>query len=424
MGVSLVSKVGTSTLANTPAGERFKIWEDYISYRFIGTRPFTQLLSRLNKVKVNGVEFNHWEKELTYKIVYAVGGTDNLGGGIFGYSASATAIKFSNTPNGSPNSALELIKGKVLRSEVTKERLWVSANPTVASDPVSVIRGTGAVGATNIPNGTKFKIVGNAYPENDISPIPQYTAPASKTNFCQIFKQSFGISNTLLSTIAGQEDLKIKGIWRDKKREALFHFTKEIELAFFFGEKGEVNIAGYSEPLRFTDGIITFIESNTTGENIFDCNTEGAANGTLSEANLDKTLEAIFRYESGDVKQAFCGNTALLVLNQLVKDKYRIIPQPVTTEYGVNVLSYVLPFGTIELIPHPLFNEDASYRGHLLVVDMDNLAYCYLRPVEKIESGAQETDRDGLKGYFLTECGLQVKHADLHGLIKNIQAPA
>jgi hypothetical protein len=88
-----------------------------------------------------------------------------------------------------------------------------------------------------------------------------------------------------------------------------------------------------------------------------------------------------------------------------------------TKAYGISIVEWVTPFGTINLKTHPLFNIETSLRNSMVIFEPENCVYRYITDTtfygEGGKTAAEGTNGgriDGTQEEFLTECGLEYHH--------------
>ena len=128
---------------------------------------------------------------------------------------------------------------------------------------------------------------------------------------------------------------------------------------------------------------------------------------------LNTQLEVMFRYGKGE-KLAFCGSGTLLAINNLVANLGDFSFSPSTSVYGIKIINWVTPFGTIGLMTHPLFSQETTTRNIMVVIEPENLVYKHINNRDTKFVGEElgktntgYTRRDGKKEEYLTECGLE-----------------
>jgi hypothetical protein len=101
-------------------------------------------------------------------------------------------------------------------------------------------------------------------------------------------------------------------------------------------------------------------------------------------------------------------------------------------EYGMNILRFMCPFGTLVLKTHPMFNMMGSVVGTyagmdaaIVALDMEQLSYRYLRGRDtKYQTDLQEIGADAKKNGYITECGLAMGHVSTHYAIFGLTSAA
>lgn len=400
---------GLRHTGNFADGERPKSWRETILRLYPnGKAPLTALTSAMKSRVVDDPEFNWWTKALQTRRV-----------------ALAANLTTSNTLLTVTSGALAFKEGDILWVEETDERLRVSADPS-SDTQLSVIRGySGSTPATLDFDGAgvnpNMTCIGSAYQEGSLAPSPVMFDPIKLYNLTQIFR------NTLSATRTAQKTrLRTIPAVKEAKRETLELHSIDMERAFWFGKRWEGVKDG--SPIRTTDGIINFIDPN----NVVDVASDFAAGLTMS--GLEEYIYRMFQYGSSE-KMVFCGNRALLTMQQVLRKNAQWTFTSGITEYGMNVSRITSPFGDLVLKTHPLFNQMAGgtnggtpYYGvesWMFVLDMDNISYVNLADSDtKYEPKLEPNGMDGMMSGYLTEAGLEVHHPPSHFLMKNVIAAA
>lgn len=400
---------GLRHTGNFADGERPKSWRETILRLYPnGKAPLTALTSAMKSRVVDDPEFNWWTKALQTRRV-----------------ALAANLTTNNTLLTVTSGALAFKEGDILWVENTDERLRVSADPS-SDTQLSVIRGySGSTPATLDFDGPgvnpNMTCIGSAYQEGSLAPSPVMFDPIKLYNLTQIFR------NTLSATRTAQKTrLRTIPAVKEAKRETLELHSIDMERAFWFGKRWEGVKDG--SPIRTTDGIINFIAPN----NIVDVASDFNAGLTMS--GLEEYIYRMFQYGSSE-KMVFCGNRALLTMQQVLRKNAQWTFTSGITEYGMNVSRITSPFGDLVLKTHPLFNQMAGgttggtpYYGvesWMFVLDMDNISYVNLADSDtKYEPKLEPNGMDGMMSGYLTEAGLEVHHPLSHFLMKNVIAAA
>ena len=67
----------------------------------------------------------------------------------------------------------------------------------------------------------------------------------------------------------------------------------------------------------------------------------------------------------------------------------------------------------------PSFNLYDDWRKMILILDLPNIKYRYIDDLQYLEH-RQDPGDDALKNEWLAECGLELHHAQTHGVIKGL----
>jgi hypothetical protein len=392
------------------AGERPLNWRQGILQRFPnGHAPITALTAAMKKKVTDDPEFNWWEREVS-NVRLQLGASINTDDPV---TATIVADPFGH------GGGLQVKVGDLLRVENSGEIVRVT---TVTSETsIAFSRSWGATAATAVTLGNNVNpnlhIMGSVNEEGGDTPENIRYRPTKKLNYTQIFRDSLKASRTAMQT-----RLRTVDEVRDAKVETLLYHSIRMEYAFLFGEA--IETTGSSLPERTTGGIIQRITDDASA-NVIDEAGDPLKMSRFEELNLE-----MFRFGSNE-KMGFCGNRAMLALQQMARYNSSIEITPAQKEFGMDVRRFFTPSGTLVLKTHPLFNQLTSkivtgdtYYGMdswLLIVDMGNLVY---RPLRNSDTqylpDRQANGVDGLTSEYLTECGLEVQHGKNHMLLKGL----
>ena len=365
--------------------ERPKNFREMILWRNPnGSAPLTAFMARMKSESVDDPEFNWWEEELN-PIRVTMDAT----------GASATSTAFGLTAGG-----LDLVPGDILLVEKTETATYDNELVEVSSvtSDTAIVCKRGAAGSTGANTGASANLtkIGNVYEEGSTSPNTSTRNPTKKTNYCQIFKTAYQISETAKLTYARTGD----ALKNDKKRK-MFDHSVALEFAWMFGQAYE-DTSG-TEPKRFTGGLREFI---TTNVKIY-------TTTPTEDDFLDQTY-TMFDYDAGSAgseRIILAGNGFLNSLNKLARtsSSTRINFDGTLKTYGMNLQRWVLPQGTLYVRTHPLMNVHAKFTNSAFFIDPSALIYRYMRDT-KMQDNIQANDADLQKGQWLTEAGLEIRH--------------
>jgi hypothetical protein len=280
---------GLRTTANFVANARPENWRQGISLLYInGMAPLTALTSLMKEKETDDPHYHWFEKsQQTYRT--------QISANLNNTDVTTTLALVSG--------ALAFKLGDLLRIEATEEIVAVSADPTVDTG-LAVTRGFAGSTKTalTVASQNPFAVhIGSCYEEGSLAPVGIAFDPTEEYNYTQIFRDTHEITGT-----AAQTNLRTGDEWKEQKRETLEKHSTGMEKAFFFGRRSLGTRNG--KPLRTTGGVLQGIPTANK-------HTYSAA---ITMGDFEEDLYKMFQYGSNE-KMGFCGNRALLTLNQLIR---------------------------------------------------------------------------------------------------------
>jgi len=407
--------------------QRPESWREMILYLYPnGSAPLTAMLSKMGSESVDDPKYHWWTKKLPSQSAATVDS------GIYQEVGLTNALTATNTAAG------VTVFAKVSAADSNQFRVGHQVLLRDASDLDVDVNGkvtavnttTGAISVLLLEaddNSTgslvgcdTVLIIGNINEEGATMPSAISYDPVEFSNVTQIFRTPLEITRTARKT-----RLRTGDAYKELKREALEIHSIEIEKAFIWGFKTDAVPSGGTHPARSTEGLLNFIKANAAS-NIYDYKTDTGYTGKTwlsgGEDFIDEKLEEIFRFGSTE-KLAFCGSGALLGVQRLAKTYGNIQLKSSSTSYGIKVVDWITPFGTLSLKTHPLFSYEATNRNMMVVLEPSKLKYKYVDDTFFKKDAAQNSSTtriDGTKEEFLTECGLEYHHPDAFGILKNV----
>jgi hypothetical protein len=358
-----------------------------------GNAPLNALLAMSSSESTDDPEFKNFRDELPERILTAAAPV-----------ASASTGTITLSANDDNRFA---VAGAIVVNSETGEVMHVTADTTATT--LTVTRNVGGT-TFQIANGAKLFVAGFAAQEGASTPTPVSFDASVASNYTQIFRTSFAVTNTLRSTYlrtGSKED--------EAMTKALKLHMSDIERAMFFGRKHEVN-GSSAQPTRYTGGFITTLSQVVDGTSDF-ATYGGTSAGQITEAGFDFLLiDRVFKFGSKQ-KIAFVGSTVANHLQQMGKDRW----QPTTVEgaYGVNLTRYTTFAGDLLVHLHPQFRQIPAMSTAMVIVDFPYLRYRYLEGRDTtLLQNRQGTGEDQVKHEYLTECGLEMLQDKVHTYIK------
>jgi len=331
-------------------------------------------------------------------------------------NASALSIDTTLTVVDSSN----MVPGMLVRNQTTKEVVLILTVPTSTS--VTCRRAVGTVAAAAMSSAQKLYQVGTAFEEGSARPSAVQIISVRVTNYTQIFRNSWALTDTARATqvIAGDTNIS------ESRGECAGFHAADMEKAILFGQSytGTLN----NKPIRTMNGIVNQVTLNAAAN----VNTAGATtNYTQLEAYLDVCFDTTTDPKVANERVLFCGGAAKRVLNNIGRfnGTYQLVEGQ--TSYGLQFSSFKTSRGTFRMIEHPLFNSNADWAKMAIAVDLStfNLAYLGDRKTMSEEYGIQgDTVEaggvDAVGGSLTTEVTCLVKNPAANAIIYDLTAAA
>lgn len=393
-------------------------WRQQILYLYPnGMAPLTAILSMLGSESVDDPQFHWWTQEQS-AVGGAVAGVYTLPdlsaayvtGGVAGdvVYVSVTTTLGNRIREGHQ---ILLRDASDYSVDVVGKVTGVTRGTLVTVLAVKLLEDDDNSATHDLSDCDTFKIIGNINPEGGEMPDAIALNPSKVYNYTQIFRTPLSITRTARKT-----KLRTGDQYQKAKSEALEMHSWEMELAFLWGIRTE-NIGDNGKPERTTMGVINFIRQYAAAN----CD-DYTLNATYAGQDWDQggetwlkaMLEQIFRY-GAEEKLCLCGSGFLLGIDALASYNGYINLQAGQKTYGLQIRSWLTPFGTIHLKTHPLFSYDATTRNMGLILEPKEMTYRYIDDTQFYsESTAKAHPEgygnrrlDGTNEEFLTECGLE-----------------
>jgi hypothetical protein len=336
-----------------------------------------------------------------------------------GQTAADTTFTVTSTAN--------LLPGQVHQIATTNENVIINA----VTGPTSVIvqRAIGSVAAQAIGASAFGYQVGNAFEEASLRPQSLIINPVRITNFTQIFRNTWAISDSIRATqmIAGETNVA-----ESRQDCAAFH-AADIEKMLFFGQKSQGNRNG--QPFRTADGLVSIVSNISYYPSIYSATNVNTAGGTTNYTQIEAFLDPVFN-QATDPKVAnervlFVGGTAKKVINNIGRLNGTYFLENGQTDWGLQFSTFKTARGTFRLIEHPLFNTNAAWTKLAIAVDMSTFRLAYLgdRKTQNKEFGQDGNDAadngiDAVGGTLTTELTCIIKNPPANAIINNLTAAA
>ena len=317
-------------------------------------------------------------------------------------------------------SIAQLLPGQIHRIDSTGENVIINA--VISNTQVSVTRGTGTVAAASIGASVHAYQVGNAFEEASLRPNSLIINPVRITNYTQIFRNTWAISDTIRATqmIAGDTNIA-----ESRQDCAAFH-AADIEKALFFGQKSQGTRNG--QAFRTLDGLLNIIGNLAYYPSYVSSTNVTTAGSTTNFTQLEAAIDPCFN-QTTDPKVAnervlFVGGAAKRVLTAIgrLNGIYQMVDGQ--TNWGLQFSTFKTSRGTFRVIEHPLFNSNTSWQKMAVAVDLSSFTVAYLgdrktQNKEFNQDGNEANDNgiDAVGGTLTTELTAVVRNPPANAVI-------
>jgi len=402
------------------ADQRPMNWREQILYLYPnGMAPLTAILSMLGSEKVDDPQFHWWTQEQTtvggavagiytlpdLSVAYVTGGVagDMLYVQVTTTLANRIRAGHQILLRDASDYSVDVV-GKVV--EVTRGAVNSVLHVRLLEDDDN-----GAATGHDLSDCDTFKIIGNINPEGGEMPDAIALNPTKVYNYTQIFRTPLSITRTARKT-----KLRTGDQYQKMKAEALEMHSWEMELAYLWGIRTE-NIGDNGKPERTTMGVINFIRQYAAAncdDYTLNATYAGQPWTAGGETWLKNMLEQVFRYGATE-KLCLCGSGFLLGIDALAMTGGQVQLQPGQKTYGMDIRSWLTPFGTIHMKTHPLFSYDATTRNMGVLLEPKEMTYRFIDDTQFYGENSSKSHPegygnrrlDGTNEEFLTEAGLE-----------------
>lgn len=324
-------------------------------------------------------------------------------------------------------STANILPGMIFRSStagVNNLGENVIVNSVLNSTQLLVGRAQGTVSAGTTTTAGVYLMVGNAFEEGSLRPNALNVTPVRVTNYTQIFRNSWAITDTARATmvIAGESNVA------ESKQDCAGFHAADIEKALFFGQKSASTRNG--QPFRTMAGLIAAINDTTLYPAGASANST-IAGSTTTFTQLESALDPVFD-QATDPKVAnerimFVGGAAKRVLNSIgrLNGTYQLVDGQ--TSWGLQFTTFKTSRGTFRVIEHPLFNTNTIWAKMAVVVDLSTFSLAYLGDRKTTHSDFNPQGDDGMDsvgGTLTTEVTTVVRNPAANAVIYGLTAGA
>lgn len=330
-------------------------------------------------------------------------------------------VQINPVPNGAANANNNLKAIITVIVDSTKfEVRWLEAYTSVSNDTDA--------------NGIEVLVIGNAASEAQVgAALAPYQVPLNIKNYTQIFRTPFQFSGTVLKTGLKYDRT---GPYKDKAKDATLMHAMEMEKSFLYGVQQLYIDSTTGLPTRLTGGLEWYLrqwEAGTTyGNTAATADSDDTkriienASGSMDLKTFNGYMERLFRVTSNKAQEklVLCGSGFLARVNDMFVGKGVLkINQEAKEQFGWDIVSHLLPWGTVHYKTHPLMTQNSALRSNAWFLDVWNLIYRYMdgRDTTLLKM-RQPNNADYREDEWLGECGLELRFPESHMYIKNFTA--
>lgn len=377
--------------------------------------PFTFILSKLGTRVVTDPEFKFFEWRLpkqTWIVETQVAASASKG------TVVTVELKTTTEDASEPaEPAFYLKPGDILINETTGIE-YVRVVSITDLDTITVSRywgDTGTPTSTVIAADAVLRWAGSAYPEGTAAPTAVSRRATTVYNYTQISKDAANLTNTAAAT----SFRPFKNTWAQLKADALERHMMKLEYMLLHGVKDEVTDSTSGMPLRSAAGFRPLVVA-ANGVQDF--------SGGSTMIKLEDACESLFKYGS-KTKLAFMGNRALNIINRTVRVSTQFefrADLPKNKTYNLDIQVLRTPFGTLNIMAHPLLTESDVYTKDVYCIDMKYANFVYLkgRDTQWKERSQMNDDEltDDTLGVWQTEASLELAMPECHAVWTGLNA--
>jgi len=239
------------------------------------------------------------------------------------------------------------------------------------------------------------------------------TQPIQVSNYLTKFNESVGMTGRQQASKTWTDGMTFKDQINKKVDEMKLLYENNFKFATASGIRTITGSDGNTYNATYGKGLLGMITTNVQTYT------------TLTETVVDQFLVAKFSTGGSNVTDLYFGAQLSLAFQSIIKSKYQINPQPITTEYGVRLTQWVLNQGTANLIWDPTMN--GRYTDFGFAIDPDArkpLKMRYMADDDKgsrkfrIEKHVETPGSDGRIDKFLADIGIQLPNQEIHGILE------
>ena len=291
--------------------------------------------------------------------------------------------------------------------QVNGEVMYVIAVDSGGTD-ITVRRNLGTT-LFQIADGDTLEIIGFAGRDGGTKAPIRAQLATPRTRRCQIYKRSFGVTDTLKNV---NLETKYVDAWGEEQTQGLVEHKKDIEFSFWMNPNADTTTDANSFPVNLSRGILAELRNSSNFIH---------GGGGVSEDYFFSTIaERIFKY--GPTRKAFLVDSRL---KSIMSGWSRVKQQtkPKETAYGINLQEIETSHGILEIMTNGVFNRflPESQMGFGVAMDFDRVVYKFIKNRDsKFADNIETPGTDAREAQYITECGLSLRSLKHHIIVEGI----
>lgn len=293
--------------------------------------------------------------------------------------------------------------GDLVRPEGSGEVMLVESIG-VGGGTITVQRGYGGTAPEALASNQVLNILGNAALEGDDAAAARFTNRTRKTNYTQIFTQTVEVSGSELAV----RQIGVADELEHQKNQRLRELLRDLEQTVINGVAPTSSPEGSQSVRRSMRGILASITTNIFSPGVDDF----PAGTTLTEAQLNAALRAIWEQSNGRVDLIVVGGVQKRAINAFVASDRRYSAQGEVFKDGISI--YESDFGICRVVL-----SRAVPRGKVLLLDSSRIEVLPLAGRSfHYRALARTGDRES--GQIVGEYTLEFRNENAHGVITGL----
>lgn len=274
---------------------------------------------------------------------------------------------------------------------------------SVSSNTLTVTRGQAGTTAAALLASDEVVMLNSSYAENAVSGDIRFKNTSFDYNYTQIAREPYGNSRTE----QGTKKYGIDNSYDRKKKMALIDMLRKNNGTMWVGGRS----IDSTNKFRTTGGVLSFIDS----ANVYD------VNNNLTQAEFEYWMRKYALAYNNTKKTLFASSKLIEKINSWASDKVVYNSNAAVTKFGLSVKTYTTAWGDLDVVYEPYFDEVSSLNGYGVALDLNLIKFVYfVNGVLRAFDDIQENDRDGRKGEWLMEFGVQVNVPKAHSILKGV----